>query len=91
MNTQREYYQLLATAYVRGKLKDSENTTHPELFVSELDDLSENEIQQLFTLAQKHELRLHRFNRIKSSSWRNAAPNADWISRARSKRLTPAG
>ena len=63
MDTQREYYQLLAAAYVRGKLKGSESGTYPELFIPELDDLSENEFQQLFALAQKRELRLHRFKR----------------------------
>lgn len=63
MYTQREYYQLLAAAYVRGKLKESESGTHPELFIPELDNLSENEFQQLFALAQERELRLHRFKR----------------------------
>ena len=63
MDTQREYYQLLAAAYVRGKLTESESDTHPELFTSDLRDLAENELQQLFALAQEHELRLHRFKR----------------------------
>lgn len=63
MDTQREYYQLLAAAYVRGKLTESESDTHPELFTPDLRDLAENELQQLFALAQEHELRLHRFKR----------------------------
>ena len=63
MDTQREYYQLLAAAYVRGKLTESESDTHPELFTPDLRDLAKNKLQQLFALAQEHELRLHRFKR----------------------------
>src|SRR5690242_2207875 len=63
MDTQREYYQFLAAAYVRGKLTESESGAHPELFTPALGDLAESELQQLFALARKHELRLHRFKR----------------------------
>ncbi len=62
MHTQPEYYQQLA-AYIRGKLKQRIGSEHPTLFTPDLDDLSENEIQQLLALGLQYELRLHRFKR----------------------------
>lgn len=61
MHTQREYYQPSAAAYIRGRLKQSMSTAHPELFTPDLAELAESELQQLLALAQAHELRLHRF------------------------------
>src|SRR5258708_71775 len=63
MNTEREYYQPVAAAYVRGKLKDTEGSKYPELFTPDLTDLLEDEIQQLVALGLEYELRLHRFKR----------------------------
>ena len=63
MYTQRESYQLLAAAYVRGALQNIVEGKYPELFTPKLEDLSEDAIQQLIALAQAHELRLHRFKR----------------------------
>lgn len=63
MNMQREYYAQFAAAYVRGKLRDLIGNEWLELFVPELAELSEEEIQRLIVLAQGHELRLHRFKR----------------------------
>jgi 2-polyprenyl-3-methyl-5-hydroxy-6-metoxy-1,4-benzoquinol methylase len=63
MQTQREYYQPLAAAYIRGKLYAQEGRMHPELFEPALDELNDDEMTQLVALAQNHELRLHRFKR----------------------------
>lgn len=63
MQIEREYYQPLAAAYIRGKLHAVVGQEHPELFEAELAELSEDELAQLVTLAQTHELRLHRFKR----------------------------
>ncbi len=63
MQIQREYYQPLAAAYIRGKLHTIAGREHPELFESALDQLTDNEIAHLVELAQTHELRLHRFKR----------------------------
>jgi ubiquinone/menaquinone biosynthesis C-methylase UbiE len=63
MLTQREYYQPLAAAYVRGKLHTIAGREHPELFEPELEALSDDELTRLVELAQAHELRLHRFKR----------------------------
>jgi len=63
MQTQPEYYQPFAAAYIRGKLYTQEGRVHPELFEPALDELSANEVAQLVALAQSHELRLHRFKR----------------------------
>src|SRR5579859_7267155 len=63
MQIQREYYQPLAAAYIRGKLHTLAGREHPELFEPELDELNDEELGQLVTLAQNHELRLHRFKR----------------------------
>ncbi len=61
MNTEREYYQPAAVAYVRGRLKNTQGNKYPGLFAAALEDLSEGEIQQLVALGLEHELRLHRF------------------------------
>lgn len=63
MQSEREYYQPLAAAYIRGKLQTIAGNEHPELFEPALDELGDNEIAQLIALAQTHELRLHRFKR----------------------------
>ena len=63
MQIQREYYQPLAAAYIRGKLHALASSGHPELFKPELDELNDGQIAQLLALAQSHELRLHRFKR----------------------------
>ena len=63
MNTQREYYLLLAAAYTRGKLQHTLSNDYPELFPGDLAELSESDLRQLIALAQQHELRLHRFKR----------------------------
>jgi len=63
MYTKRETYQLPAAAYVRGTLRNIAGEKNPELFAPDLADLSEDALQQLFALAQTHELRLHRFKR----------------------------
>jgi ubiquinone/menaquinone biosynthesis C-methylase UbiE len=60
---QQEYYTFPAAAYVRGKLRDVLRSEYPALFTPDLMELAEDEIQQLFTLAHQHELRLHRFKR----------------------------
>ncbi len=61
MPTQREYYQPLAAAYIRGKLHAIASGEYPELFEPELEALSDDELARLVKLAQMHELRLHRF------------------------------
>ncbi len=63
MQTQRDYYQLPAAAYIRGKLHALAAREYPELFEPELDQLTGDEIGRLVELAQTHELRLHRFKR----------------------------
>ncbi|HEX7735368.1 MAG TPA: class I SAM-dependent methyltransferase [Ktedonobacteraceae bacterium] len=63
MQIEREYYQPLAAAYIRGKLHEVAGQEHPELFETELAELGEDGIAQLLALAQAHELRLHRFKR----------------------------
>ena len=63
MQIQREYYQPLAAAYIRGKLHALAASEHPELFEPELDELNDDKLAQLVALAQSHELRLHRFKR----------------------------
>jgi ubiquinone/menaquinone biosynthesis C-methylase UbiE len=63
MQTQREYYQPLAAAYIRGKLHTIAGGKYPELFGSELEALSDDAIARLVALAREHELRLHRFKR----------------------------
>jgi ubiquinone/menaquinone biosynthesis C-methylase UbiE len=63
MQTEREYYQLLAAAYVRGKLQTRAGETQPRLFEPELADLGDEELTQLVALANAYELHLHRFKR----------------------------
>lgn len=63
MYTMRETYQLPAAAYVRGTLQNIVGEKYPELFTPDLADLTEDALQQLFALAQAHEVRLHRFKR----------------------------
>jgi ubiquinone/menaquinone biosynthesis C-methylase UbiE len=63
MDTQQDYYSLLAAAYARGKLRSTLAGEFPELFAPDLEELSEDEIRQLLALAHQHELRLHRFKR----------------------------
>lgn len=63
MYTMRETYQLPAAAYVRGALQNIVGEKYPELFTPDLADLTEDALQQLFALAQAHEVRLHRFKR----------------------------
>ncbi len=63
MQTQCDYYQPLAAAYIRGKLHAIAGGEYPELFEPELEALSNNELAQLVELAQTRELRLHRFKR----------------------------
>jgi ubiquinone/menaquinone biosynthesis C-methylase UbiE len=63
MPTQREYYQPLAAAYIRGKLHAIASGEYSELFEPELEALNDDELARLVKLAQMHELRLHRFKR----------------------------
>jgi ubiquinone/menaquinone biosynthesis C-methylase UbiE len=63
MYTQPEYFQHTVAAYIRGKVRNTASSEYPELFTSELETLTESELGQLMMLAQKHELRLHRFKR----------------------------
>ncbi|HET8843519.1 MAG TPA: hypothetical protein VFN35_18800, partial [Ktedonobacteraceae bacterium] len=63
MSIQREYFQRLAAAYVRGKLKNITDIEHSELFQADLEILNEQELQQIIQVGEEHELRLHRFKR----------------------------
>lgn len=63
MQNEREYYQPLTAAYIRGKLRTIAGHEYPELFESALDELDDTAIAQLVRLARTHELRLHRFKR----------------------------
>ena len=63
MNIQREYYQPLAAAYIRGKLPREVYKEYPGLFTSKLDELNDTELEQLVGLAEAHALRIHRFKR----------------------------
>ena len=61
MQNEREYYQPLAAAYIRGKLSAVAGQRYPELFQPELEALSAGERARLVELAHEHELRIHRF------------------------------
>jgi len=64
MNTEREYFQPLASAFIRGRLQQCvERRTHPALFEKALGELSEDEWQVLIELGQSYELPLHRFKK----------------------------
>lgn len=64
MNTEREYFQPLASAFIRGRLQHcTERRTHPALFEKALGELSEEEWQALVELGQCYELPLHRFKK----------------------------
>ena len=58
------YYEKLAAAFVRGKLHNHPIIeTHPALFSTGLEELSEDEQHELIQLGLQQELRLHRFKR----------------------------
>lgn len=64
MKTEREYFQPLASAFVRGKLQQSyERKTCPALFEKALEELSEDEQLALVALGHTYELPLHRFKK----------------------------
>src|SRR4051812_36148428 len=63
MQIEREYYQPLAAAYIRGKLRAIASQEYPEQFEPAPGELSDTAIAQLVRLARTHELRLHRFKR----------------------------
>jgi 2-polyprenyl-3-methyl-5-hydroxy-6-metoxy-1,4-benzoquinol methylase len=63
MQREREYYQPLAAAYIRGKLAAVAGELYPELFQPALAALSSEEKERLVELAREYELRIHRFKR----------------------------
>jgi ubiquinone/menaquinone biosynthesis C-methylase UbiE len=64
MHTDKEYFDTLAAAYVRGKLQQSHtHETYQTLFVQPLEELSKGELQALLQLGFDNGLRLHRFKR----------------------------
>jgi AAA domain len=64
MKTEREYFQPLASAFIRGKLQQShERKTCPALFEKALEELSEEEQLALVELGHTYELPLHRFKK----------------------------
>jgi hypothetical protein len=62
MKTEREYFQPLASAFIRGKLQlCDERKTRPALFEKALEELSEEEHLALVELGLTYGLPLHRF------------------------------
>lgn len=60
----RDYYQMSAAAFVRGKLTGAVvRAAHPQLFAQPLEALSAEEMEQVIQLGIEHGLRLHRFKR----------------------------
>jgi ubiquinone/menaquinone biosynthesis C-methylase UbiE len=64
MSQQRIYYEKLSAAFVRGKLHNYPvRETHPKLFATALEELSQDEQRELIDLGLQQGLRLHRFKR----------------------------
>jgi 2-polyprenyl-3-methyl-5-hydroxy-6-metoxy-1,4-benzoquinol methylase len=64
MNQHTLYYEKLAAAFVRGTLhNDPIKETHPALFSTGLEELSEDEQHELIKLGLQRGLCLHRFKR----------------------------
>ncbi|MBA3823275.1 MAG: class I SAM-dependent methyltransferase [Ktedonobacterales bacterium] len=64
MSGERDYYQRLAAAYVRGALAGSPVAgAHPDLFTPPLDELAASAWTRLVALGEAEGLRLHRFKR----------------------------
>lgn len=62
MKTEQEYFQPLASAFIRGRLHQcAERRMHPELFELALEELTEDDRQALVELGRHYELPLHRF------------------------------
>lgn len=53
------YYQRIAAAYVKGKLRDK--LTDQDLLLKEIDGLTDNEYQEIFDMGKEQGLKLHRF------------------------------
>ena len=64
METQRDYFDTLAAAFIRSRLTDKQiRVLHPHLFSKMLDELTDIERQELIQLGLAQELRIHRFKR----------------------------
>ncbi len=64
MSGERDYYQRLAAAYVRGTLAGTPSAAeHTDLFAPALDALTAREWADLIVLGEAQGLRLHRFKR----------------------------
>lgn len=62
MSIERSYFEVLAAAFIRSKLRGV-SSAYPQLFTRDLEELSDEECHQLIRLASEQELRIHRFKR----------------------------
>ncbi len=62
MSIERSYFDVLAAAFIRSKLRVV-SSAYPQLFTHDLEELSDEERHQLIRLASEQELRIHRFKR----------------------------